>query len=291
MQIITNPTSRKGKSEKLTRIITQALDEKGIAYTLKFTTKALEATAIARKAADAGEDMVLCIGGDGTISEVAGGLTNSNTALGIIPAGTGDDFARFLGIPKDPRAALEVAISGKAMQFDAGLANGRVFINSAGSGFDVDVLNRTLFYKKIFHGLIAYIVGVFASVFTFRGMEITLTHNSKSISTKALLVCVANGRYFGGGMCVAPNADATDGLFDVLYVDSIPNIRVPFLLAAFIKGKHMEWPIVHAFRCSELTVSTSDGSLQLDGEIYKQSHVLYRIMPKAVKIIVPTSFS
>lgn len=289
MYIITNPTSRKGRGEALTGLITAALDAKNEVYTLCRTSRSLHATQIAREAADMGEELVICIGGDGTVSEVAGGLAGTNTALGIIPAGTGNDFTRYLGIPKDPLEALEIALSGDTRAVDLGLANERVFINVAGSGFDVAVLHHTLFYKKIFHGLLAYVLGVLRTVFSFPQMDVTITHAGGTIRQKALVVSVANGRYFGGGMCVAPYADAGDGLFDVQYVDELPRWRIPFLLAGFIKGNYIKWPVAHHFRCDSLTVTTSDSSLQLDGEICSGREVRYKLMPQAIKIKTPRS--
>lgn len=287
MHIITNPTSRKGHGERLTKLITGALAEKEIEYTLSHTSLEEDATSLARKAADAGEDLVLCIGGDGTVSGVAGGLVNSNTALGIIPAGTGDDFARYLGIPKNPLDALDIALNGKPLSIDAAMANDRVFINAAGSGFDVEVLHRTLGYKKIFHGLPAYVLGVLSAVFGYPQMDVKIEYNGRVIEQKSLILSVANGQYIGGGMHVAPLADSSDGLFDVLYVDEIARWRIPFLLAGFIGGSHLKWPIVHHFRCEELTVTTSDSSLQLDGEIFSEKTVKYKILPNSIRVMVP----
>lgn len=291
MQIITNPTSRKGRAGKLAKTITAALDELNIAYTLKYTSKSNEATELAKAAADSGEDMVLCIGGDGTVSEVAGGLINSDTTLGIIPAGTGDDFARYLGIPSDPVAALNCALWGDLRSVDAALANDRVFINSAGSGLDVQVLIHTLRFKKLFYGLFAYILGILTSIVGYKGMRAVIRYSGGEIEADSLLLNVANGRYMGGGMCVSPLADAADGLFDVIYVDSINVFKIPLLLAAFIKGRHIDWPIVHRFRTDELTITTSDGSLQLDGEIFTQNTVNYKILPGAIKVKVPVTIT
>lgn len=287
MHIITNPTSRKGRSVRLTKLITGALDEKGLEYTLSYTSREDDATVLAKKAAEAGEDMVLCIGGDGTVSAAAGGLVHTNTALGIIPAGTGDDFARYLGIPKNPLEALEIALNGKYACMDAAMANDRVFINAAGSGFDVEVLRRTLAYKKIFHGLPAYVFGVLSAVFGYPQMDVKIEYDGDVIEQKSLILSVANGQYIGGGMCVAPFADSTDGLFDVLYVDEISRWKIPVLLYGFIKGSHLEWSIVHHFKCSELTITTSDSSLQLDGEIFSEKTVKYKMLPNAINIMVP----
>lgn len=288
MLIIMNPTSRKSKPEKLLKLVAGALDNfDAFDYTIKTTSKPGEAMQIAKSAADSGEDLVLCIGGDGTVSEVAGGLAGSDTTLGIIPAGTGNDFARYLGIPSHPVAALDCALFGESRMVDAALANSHVFINAAGSGFDVQVLIRTLRYKKIFRGLLAYVLGVLASVSGYRGMDVKIEHSGGVVKTKSLLLSVANGRYIGGGMCIAPDADASDGLFEVIYVDSINRLKIPFLLAAFIKGGHMSWDIVHHFKTDKLTITTSDSSLQLDGEILSERTVNYKILPHAIKVKVP----
>lgn len=287
MHIIANPAARNGRGEKHLRLVTGALDEENITYTLSRTSNPGDAALIARKAADSGEDLVLCVGGDGTVSEVAAGLAGSATALGIIPAGTGDDFARYLGIPQNPLEALDIAASGVMRTVDAASANDRVFINVAGSGFDVAVLRQTLRYKKFFYGIIPYILGVLSAVFGYGQMRLTVSRGGETISQKSLLLSVANGRYMGGGMCVAPTADADDGLFDVIYVDELARWKIPFLLAAFIKGKHMNWPVVHHFRCDEFTVTASDASLQLDGEIFEEQTVRYKILPGAVKVMVP----
>jgi len=276
-----------GRSGEITDAITRELGKRGISYTLDYTEDAEHAGGLAARAVSGGKDFILCIGGDGTVSHVLPGLVNTSAVLGIIPAGTGNDFSKYLGIPKSPIAALDVALNGITCKVDAGMANDRFFINSAGSGFDVAVLRHTLRYKKKFHGLLPYVLGVLRAIGGFRHMKIEITHNGGTIRQDALLVSVANGRYIGGGMCVAPMADASDGLFDVQYVDAISRFKIPFVLSAFIKGKHTGWPIVHHFKATELTATTSDRSLQLDGEIFEEETVHYKIIPGAVNIRVP----
>jgi YegS/Rv2252/BmrU family lipid kinase len=286
MLIIANPISRRGRGAKYTEQITAELDARDIAYTLCRTDNPLHATELAKQAADAGEALVLCVGGDGTLSEVAGGLAGSKTALGIIPAGTGDDFARYLGLPKDPLKALDIALNGGERVIDLGLANGRVFINIAGSGIDVAVLRHTLFYKRFLHGLPAYIMGVLRAVVSFAPSEAEILANGETIRRKCMFVNVANGRFFGGGMMVAPEADSSDGLFDVHYVDELSRLRVISLLAGFIKGTYTRYSFVHSFRCEELTVSFGDSSLQLDGEITSGNPVTYRLLKSALRVRV-----
>ena len=286
MLIIANPVSRRGRGAECAEKIAAELDSRGIAYTLCRTNTQRHATELAKKAADSGEKLVLCVGGDGSVSEVAGGLCGSGTSLGIIPAGTGDDFARYLGLPQDPIKALDVALGENERVIDLGLANGRVFINAAGSGIDVAVLRHTLFYKRFLHGLPAYVMGVLRTIFSFSPAEAEITANGETIRRKCTLVNVANGRYFGGGMKVAPESDASDGLFDVHYVDELPRWRIIFLLAGFISGTYTRHSFVHSFRCEELTVRFGDSSLQMDGEILGGSPVRYKIVKSALKVRV-----
>jgi YegS/Rv2252/BmrU family lipid kinase len=283
---IANPVSRRGRGAKYAEIVTAELDARGVEHRLCLTDNPLHATKIAKQAAEAGEKLVLCVGGDGTLSEVAGGLCGSDTALGIVPAGTGDDFARYLGLPQDPLKALDVALNGRERVIDLGLANGRAFVNIAGSGIDVSVLRHTLFYKRFLHGLPAYVMGVLRALATFSPSEAEITANGETLRLRCMLVNVANGRFFGGGMMVAPEADASDGLFDVHYVDEISRLRVLTLLAGFIKGTYVRHSFVHSFRCEELTVRFGDASLQLDGEISSSGLVAYKLLKSALRVRV-----
>jgi YegS/Rv2252/BmrU family lipid kinase len=286
MLIIANPVSRRGRGAKYAELVAAELDSRGLPHRLCLTDNPLHATKIAKQAAEAGEKLVLCVGGDGTLSEVAGGLCGSETALGIIPAGTGDDFARYLGLPQDPLKALDIALCGGERVIDLGLANGRVFINIAGSGIDVSVLRHTLFYKRFLHGLPAYVLGVLRAVTTFAPAETEIIANGETVRRKCMLVNVANGRFFGGGMMVAPEADASDGLFDVHYVDELTRMKVLSLLAGFIKGTYVRHSFVHSFRCEELTVRYGDSSLQMDGEITTGNPVTYKLLKSALRVRV-----
>lgn len=291
MHIITNPVSRRGRGEKLAQIVSAALDEKGISYISSYTKNSEHATALARDAARSGEELVICIGGDGTLSAVAAGLCGTSTRLALISSGTGNDFARYLNIPENPLEALDAALNGNDREIDLGMANDRIFINTAGSGFDVATLRHTLYYKKFFHGLVAYVLGVLRALFGYSQMNLKIESENESVSCRSLLLSVANGRYFGGGMCVSPEADASDGLFDVIYTDEVARYKIPFLLSSFINGAHLKWPIIHHFKTSGLTVTTSDSSLQLDGEVFEEQTVHYKILPRALTVKVPATES
>jgi YegS/Rv2252/BmrU family lipid kinase len=271
--------------------VTAELNRLGLEYTLHVTERPRHAEDIARQAAQNKEELLLCVGGDGTVSEAAAGLCGSSTALGIIPSGTGDDFARYLGVPKSPEQALETALYGGEREVDVGFANSRAFVNAAGSGFDVAVLGHTERYKKVCHSMPAYVLGVLRTVFSYPSTEAEICIDGKVLRQKCLMLSVANGRFIGGGMKVAPEADASDGLFDVQYIDDLPRWRIPFLLAAFVSGKHLRFPFVHSCRSETLTVTFGDASLQLDGEVFTEKTVRYTIKRAALRVRAPGSRS
>lgn len=287
MDVIINPVARRGKALTVAAYILKLLDERPAGCTAHYTSGPGDAAATARTLAESGAERVLCVGGDGTVSEVMAGLANTGTSLGIIPAGTGDDFARSLGIPAEPGAALETALGNRVRSVDIGYANDRAFVNVAGVGFDVAVLRATLRYKRVVSGLPAYLLGVIDTLFHYRGVKIEIeTADGETTTHEALLAAVANGRYVGGGMCIAPEAIPDDGLFDIVLVDRVPRWKVPFLLGSFVKGRHIGWPFVHCSRCREIRIAASDASLQLDGEIFTEQSVAFRLSPGAVRLVV-----
>ena len=287
MDVIINPAARRGKAKAIAETVLAELGRRSIAVDARYTDGPGHAADMARDLALSGAERVLCVGGDGTVSEVMSGVAGTETKVGVIPAGTGDDFARTLGLPKQPLPALETALGGRCRTLDIGYANDRAFVNAAGLGFDVAVLRAVLRYKRVVSGLAAYLLGVVDTLFHYRGVRIKLESADGDRSVhEALLVAVANGRFFGGGMCVAPPAIPDDGLFDVILVDRIPRWKVPFLLGFFVKGRHMGWAIVHHSHCREIRITASDSSLQLDGEIFSEQSVRFRLRPGAVRTIV-----
>lgn len=193
---------------------------------------------LARRAADEGVDLLLSVGGDGTMNEVADGLLGSDTALGIVPVGSGNGLARALGIPLEPRAALFALEAGVTRRMDVGLANGRPFLNVAGAGFDAHV-------GAEFHrhgrrggrrGILSY---VRLSLLAVRGYEMTrfaLRAGGTRFEGRAFLVAFANGRQYGAGAVIAPRAALNDGRLDVVIFEEAPLATILMQMPRLFRG-------------------------------------------------------
>lgn len=266
--LIVNPTAGNGRSMVTCKAVCQRLDERGVAYELHQTEYPTHATQIARDAAQRGIETVVSIGGDGTITEIAAGLRGSRTALGIIPSGTGNDFIKTAGISMDWEAALELILTRPARPVDTGTINDRFFINICGTGFDVMTLDYADKAKKYVQGLLPYLYGVLRAIAAFRPFQMHIEIGDDIVlDGKYMIFSVANGRYMGGGIPIAPQAELTDGLLDVLVVDAVPRWKVPAYLIPLMMGKLYQCKISHRYMATKCKLRCRNMRLQMDGEI------------------------
>lgn len=269
LAIIVNPAAGNGRSMNTCEAVCQRLSERGIAFELHKTDHPTHATVIAREAAARGVETVIAIGGDGTVTETAAGLCGTKTALGIIPSGTGNDFIKTAAIPKDWEAALELILTKPARPVDSGVINDRFFINVCGTGFDVITLDFAEKAKKHVHGLLPYLYGVFRAIIAFKPIEMHIEIGDGAVLDGKYMICsVANGRYFGGGIPIAPQAAVTDGLLDVLVVDAVPRWKLPAYLVPLMMGKLHQCKISHRYLTTRCKVQCSGMRMNMDGEIH-----------------------
>ena len=282
---ICNPIAGSGRSRRIGRRIQQILEEKGLPCHMEETQYPGHATQLAKQAREAGAQTVLAIGGDGTAYEVAQGLLGASCALGIIPAGTGNDFIKSIGVPADPLQALDHILSHPAQLTDVGELNGRMFLNEIGTGFDVTVLDYAQRAKKYCRGLLPYLYGVIQTLFRFRPFSVTYTVDGESqVTQDAFVVAAANGGMIGGGIPIAPQAKIDDGLLDVIVVGAIPRRVLLARLAGLMKGKILSFPETRYFRARSVTFSTPRMRLNVDGEIINEKAAQVRILPGALLI-------
>ncbi|MBQ4640979.1 MAG: YegS/Rv2252/BmrU family lipid kinase [Clostridia bacterium] len=282
---ILNPTAGNGQGKKTALLIEDALKKKNISAVFLETKGPGHATALAQKAAAEGADTVLAIGGDGTALEVARGLMGTGCALGIIPAGTGNDFRKTLGIPKDPLQALETVLQKPALPTDTGLLNGSTFLNEIGTGFDVAVLDYAEKAKKHCRGILPYLWGVLCALFRFRPIPVNVRIDDGPQEQKELFViAAANGGIIGGGMAVAPDAKADDGLMDIVMVDSIRRYKLPLRLLGLLQGKILTFPETHFVRAKKIEFSSPGMRLNVDGEIIAADKACALLQPGQLNI-------
>ena len=285
LYVICNPAAGSGRGKKIGQAVANALREKNIAFQMHDTKSHGHATALARSFCAQGAQTILAIGGDGTLSEAAQGLTGSGTALGIIPAGTGNDFVKTLHLPKNPMEALDFALSHPARKIDAGVMNGRVFLNAIGTGFDVSVLDYAASVKKYVRGLAPYLYGVLQTIVHYHAIPLTYALDGGTETTaSSFVIAIANGSAYGGGIRIAPEAKADDGMLDIVVVSEVKPSAYLSRLTGLLKGKILSFPETLFSRCREITFSAPSMRVNVDGEIISADHVSARILPGAMLI-------
>jgi diacylglycerol kinase (ATP) len=291
---IVNPVAGNGNAERVWRRARAEVD--GVrGWDCVVTERVGHALELARSAASSGFERVVCVGGDGTICEVANGLAHTDTALGIIPVGTGNDCAHNLAIPKDAVAAARLAATGPTRAIDLGriqtaLAT-RYFVNIAGFGFDAEVAWRVNRVPKLIGGTVPYVVGVLQTLLTYRSPRMRICLDGAPLEQRVFLVAVANNPSYGGGMRIAPQARPDDGQFDVCVVSAVSPPEVMRLVPKLYSGGHVGHHAVQLGRCTEVTAeSEARVRCQADGELVGELPARLTIEPAALRCVAGEGF-
>ena len=240
--LIFNPSAALGRSRKQLEIITKILDEKKVAYAVHTTEKPGHATQIAKALIEKGSKILVAIGGDGTVTEVARSIYGTDAALGIIPAGTGNDYRRVVGIPDEIEKTVDFLLNGKPTPCDALECNGEICLNIVSIGFDVEVAKRANNYKLF--GSAAYTIAAIDRALFAKNQYANITIDGENIRKNILLAAVGNGSHYGGGINSLPTADITDGLLDICIVDATTPLNILRLLPKYVAGAHTDMDLV-----------------------------------------------
>jgi YegS/Rv2252/BmrU family lipid kinase len=222
---IINPISGTASKKSMPALIDKYIDKNRFDVEIKFTEYAGHASVLAKEAREAGIDVVVAVGGDGTINEVARTLTKSKTALGIIPCGSGNGLARHLMLPLNTKGALEVINNCEIHDLDYGIINGHPFFCTCGMGFDAFISAK--FAEAGKRGPITYAENVLKEGLTYKPETYTLTLDDAEISYNAFLVSCANASQYGNDAYIAPQASMKDGLIDVVIIEPFDLIEAP----------------------------------------------------------------
>ena len=288
--IIVNPVSGGGKNAQIAKQIEALLTQRGETYQVFETANEGDGDRQVRMALESGCDNVVCIGGDGTLSEIVHELIGSGSVLYIVPSGTGNDFARAFGLPRDPIRAFAAQLDGVPAAIDCPTINGRPFLNVSGSGFDVAVLRRTEELKAVYPGEKAYHKAVVAVLGEYRPFEAELTlEDGTATHERTTIIEFANGQYIGGGMRVAPGSACDDGLLDVVVVGPVPRRAIPFLLPLFIKGWHVHLPICRVARVRSAVLRAPGMVINIDGRLEAMDEAVFSILPGALRMRRPAN--
>lgn len=285
LTFIVNPVAGNGYALKIERQIKDEMNRRGLKCRFVHTEAPEHATNLAREAVQASDcSGVVAVGGDGTAFEVACGLMSTGIPLGIIPAGTGNDFIKTVNIPKKPLEALEFILSHSARPVDVGGLNDRLFLNVCGTGFDVTVLDYTLAAKKYCRGLLPYLIGLIRGIVHYKPTHVRFTADGKTEERDVLICSVANGRFFGGGIAICPDATADDGLLDLIVVEHKPRWRLPFLVPSLLMGRILKFPFTTHKRCQSVEIVSEGMRLNVDGEILNVDAAKFNIQQGALSL-------
>jgi len=268
---IVNPVSGAGMDPHAARrrvdMLRDELTRRQLSATIDLTTAAGHARDLARAAVADRADLVIVWGGDGTVNEVGGALAGSPTALGLIPAGSGNGLAGGLGVPRDPRAALATALGQRTLAVDVGMLDDRPFFNIAGIGFDAHIARLFNERPRGRRGRLPYIVIGVREGCRYAGKDYRITLDGTVQASRALLIAFANGQEYGMGMQIAPGARLDDGLLEACVVEDRS------VLARFRDARHLALGSVHrapqvVMQPIRTAVVESDGEIEfhLDGE-------------------------
>lgn len=284
---IINPKSGVDRQKAIQQAIDEHLDLKKYSYEIQHTAFAKHGTELAKTAAHNKAFAVVAVGGDGSVNDIVKGLYGTATALAIIPKGSGNGMARTMEIPLAEKEAIEVINNGKIGTMDIGFANDQPFVSNAGVGFDALISKKFSASKR--RGLIVYSWLVTKYLWLYKAWEWRITIDDKAQKTKAFIINIANGKQFGYDFKIAPDANYTDGLLDVVIVKKFPK-WLGFMLALRLKnGSINNSPFVKHYRAKEIIITHPQLTLmQLDGDAHAANNTVhFRVEANALKVIVP----
>jgi YegS/Rv2252/BmrU family lipid kinase len=269
--VILNPAAGRGASLRALDPVCRALRAQGWAMDVARTERPGHGTELAAQAAQAGARYVIAVGGDGTVHEVANGLlgTHSDAALGVVPIGSGNDFAKLVGVYRhDPARAIARLVTARPQRFDAGRVLDEWFVNSMGFGFGPAVV-RTRNAMPGLRGFLSYLVPVLRTFASFRAPLFDVRATGFAERGYMMMVEVCNGTTAGGSYRFAPDADPTDGKLDVCLIRRVSLPRFLLAIPRVMRGTHAKMREVALVRTAELVIRSPDGPLllHLDGEL------------------------
>ena len=285
---VINPISGKGRRSKIGSL----LEQRGFDYVLTSAPGEAE-----RIAATTDADVVVAVGGDGTVNEVARGLlgpvANGNAiprpgkVLGIIPCGSGDGLARCLGISRYTEKALDTVLNGVVQPLDVGLVNGRPFFSVCGVGLDAEVSKE--FAQAGKRGVVTYLEKAVDVWKKYKPERLTIEIDGRRWTQDAVLVTVANSNQWGNDAKVAPYADCSDGVLDITVLDRFSSLELPDLAIRLMAGHCDSSSKVHCYKGNHIVISREKaGMAHFDGEWFEADKILdISILPSALKVFVP----
>ena len=286
LALITNPHSGGGRGLQRLREVERELDMTARPFRSELTRSLGHAAELTLEAIDAGE-VPVAVGGDGLIGAIGGAAAGAPVPIGLIPAGRGNDLARGLGIPVEPHLALEVILRGYTREIDVGEAGGRRFLGIASVGFDSRA-NRIANESRLPAGRLIYAYAALRALASWKAVRFSLSTGGQTKRFTGYTVALANNGYYGAGMHLAPEADISDGLLDLVTVTGTSRLRFLTHLPKVFSGSHVEMEEVDCFKVREVEVSASRPFVvYADGDPLTRLPTVFRVLHRALTVYIP----
>ena len=283
---IVNPVSGRGKGVSVGKELEARLQYMDLDCNLTYTKAPKHAIELAERAARTFE-CIVAVGGDGTLNEVVNGMAESGATLGLLPVGSGNDFARAVSLQTKLEDSINILLKGHKKRIDLGKANGRYFHNGLGIGFDAWVVSTSLKVKRL-RGNAIYLYSVLKTLMNYKPIPLQMQYNGKAYTQDYFMVTVGNGISLGGGFYLTPDALLDDGLFDICLIQNMPILSILKNLIKVYSGKHKEDSRVDIVRSNHLKIDADEPfAAHLDGELFslKLKELQVEIIPQAVEFI------
>lgn len=288
--VVVNPISGRSSKKNVISTIDSHIDRKKYDVAIRFTEYAGHATILADEAVKSGVDVVVAVGGDGTVNEVAKVLIHTNTALGIIPCGSGNGLARHLRIPMNVRKAIEIINTGAIEAIDSLIVNGRPCFCTAGVGYDAQVSAE--YAKEKRRGLITYVRKAIEGWFKYEPQEYIIETDFKTLQRKAMAITCANANQWGNEFHVAPKASLKDGLIDVTIIHPIKffhALAMPFQILGYSFDRN---PDVECLKTRQLKIMRNiAGAMHVDGENVDEGiDITVKLRNKSLNVLINKNY-
>ena len=262
IQVIINPISGVKSKEGLVDAIEHRLSAHEVSCV--YTQGSKHATLLAKQAVKDQVDLIAVVGGDGTINEVAQAVVGTQTALALLPSGSGNGLARHLQIPLDPLKALSHIQNGRRRCMDTAIMNHHLYLCAAGVGFDAEV--AWTFSKQTFRGISSYLYAALKQYLLHKPQDYLLELDGKKRQVNAFFITFANSSQFGNGAIISPQARIDDGYLDAVIVKPFPFFHLPKILSQLFRGTLHRSSYVEIIRCKEIAIVNTNLKVHIDGE-------------------------
>lgn len=281
IRFIINPISGTGKQKGIKKFISKYIKDFEIIY----TQKSGDAARISKEASEENIEAVIAVGGDGTVNECLKGLINTNTALGVIPCGSGNGFSNHIGMRRTTEEAIKQLQNTKIETIDSCLANGIPFVNVAGIGFDAHIAQLFARLKK--RGFFNYVKIIFNELH-YAAQEYNIKYDGIEKNVKAYMISFANASQYGNDVKICARANIQDGMLDFVIIKEFPKWHIPFFLLRLLTGKVHLSKYVEIIQSKTMQIKANNTLLHLDGEPYKASNpITINLLEDSLKILTP----